>query len=52
MKDCFICVQKCPELDKDGVKHCTFSGKEIREMIEYSRELCPCGNEEKLEKIK
>ncbi len=41
----FRCVAKCPELDVDGVTHCTCNDPE--EMYERWVDGCPVGNSPK-----
>jgi hypothetical protein len=47
----YKCVANCPELDCNNEKHCTFTESYLSDKREYDREVCPCGNIEKLELI-
>lgn len=40
----FICVAKCPELDKDNSKHCCKEVSTELELKELRNKECPCGN--------
>jgi len=45
----YICIQKCPELDEENLKHCIVTEETLQE-IRFS-DYCPCGNQEKWEEI-
>ena len=40
----FICVSKCPELDRDNSKHCTDTEENINYKKDMCKDYCPCGN--------
>lgn len=47
----YICVAKCPELDRNKDKHCIFTESYLDYKREYCLEICPCGNNEDLKII-
>jgi len=43
----YICEAVCPELDKDGSKHCSYVVSTTVELHELLNMECPCGNDTK-----
>lgn len=39
-----ICIQKCPELEGENLKHCTDTRSGIERREERYSDYCPCGN--------
>jgi hypothetical protein len=48
----YKCIAICPELDIEHLPHCTFSEERIKDLDEYGREYCPCGNQTELIEVK
>jgi hypothetical protein len=41
----YICITKCPHLDKDNIIHCDTTGLHLEMLKKREREdYCPCGN--------
>lgn len=40
----YTCIQKCPELDDEGITHCHFTGDYIKRRKSIDEDFCPCGN--------
>lgn len=48
----YICIARCPELDRDKAKHCVATKEEREKREERFGQFCYCGNRETWKELK